>query len=76
MKCPKCGSENISIQTVQTGMKTKEKRRGILQSMIRFILIFCTLGLWLLVGRADRTTTKFKNSKRAVCQNCGRSWAA
>lgn len=77
MKCPKCGSENINFQLVQTGAKTKSNKRGCLWEIGRLFLIVCTLGLWLVVGKSKgKSKTKFKNEKMAICQSCGHTWNA
>lgn len=76
MQCAKCGSGNVNVQIVQTGGKTRTRKRGILWTLGRLLLIICTCGLWLLVGRSkSKSTTRFKNESRAVCQNCGNTWA-
>ena len=76
MVCAKCGSENVSMQVVQTSAKTRTRGRGLLWGLGRFFLILCTGGLWLLFGRSKaKSTTHFKNETQAVCQNCGNKWA-
>lgn len=45
MNCPKCGSENVNVQVIQTGAKTSKKGNGCLWSIGRFMLIICTCGL-------------------------------
>ena len=42
MTCPKCGSENVTLQIVQTGGKTQNKGGGCLWSIGRWTLIICT----------------------------------
>lgn len=75
MNCPKCGSDNVSIQVVQTAAKTSQKGNGCLWSLGRLTLIICTCGLWLLVGRHKGTgKTKVKNQTICVCKNCGNRW--
>lgn len=75
MRCSNCGSSNISVQVVQTGAKTRAKGTGCLWSMGRWILILCTMGLWLLIGKRKGTgKTKMINEKQAICQSCGNSW--
>lgn len=75
MVCPKCGSDNVSVQLVQTGSRSSYNGRGCLWEMGRLMLIFCTCGLWLLVGKSKgRGRTKVKNKKTCVCQSCGNSW--
>ena len=58
MICPKCNSENVSVQMVNT---------------IRLCLILCTCGLWLLVP-SRKGNTKIKSKSVAICQNCGHNW--
>jgi DNA-directed RNA polymerase subunit M/transcription elongation factor TFIIS len=75
MICPKCGSEKVNIQMVQTGAKSSTKGKGCLFTLGRWLLIICTLGLWLLLGKKKaKTKTKFENQKVAICQNCGNTW--
>lgn len=74
--CPKCGSHNVSITMTQTNAKTHTKGNGCLWSLGRMCLIFCTCGLWLIVGKHKATSkTQFANVKTAVCQDCGHSWS-
>lgn len=75
MKCPKCKSENVTVQIMQTAAKTKEKKTGCLWGLGRIFLIFCTGGLWLIIGKRRGTAkTKFENETVAVCQQCGNRW--
>ena len=75
MTCPKCKSENVTVQVVQTNMQTRERGRGCLWSIGRGFLICCTFGLWLLVGKSKgKNNTKIKSESQAVCQNCGNRW--
>jgi len=75
MICPKCGSDKVTVQIVQTSSKTKSKGNGCLWSLGRWTLIICTLGLWLLVGkRKGAHKTTIQNEKQCLCQNCGNSW--
>lgn len=72
MTCPKCGSENVTVTLEQTGAKTSAKGNGYLWKFGRIMLICCTCGLWLLVGKHKGSgKTKFKNKTAAICQNCG-----
>lgn len=72
MTCPKCRSEDVNIQIIQTGGKTRTKRMGCLYGIGRGLLIVCTCGLWLLFGKKKSTSkTSFRNEKVAVCQRCG-----
>lgn len=75
--CPKCKQRNVSVQLIQTAAKTKHNSRGCLWELGRLFLIFCTCGLWLIIGRSKgKSKTKIKNDKMCVCQNCGYSWKA
>lgn len=75
MKCTKCGSENVTVTTEQTGGKTSTRHIGILGRMNRLMLIICTCGLWLIVGKKkEKSKTKFKNTTVAICQDCGHKW--
>ena len=60
---------------VQTGAKTNTRKSSILAWFGRQLLIICTAGLWLLVGkRKSMSKTRFSNKKMAICQSCGHSW--
>lgn len=75
MTCPKCKSETVTITSEPITGKTKTNRMGCLWSFGRFCLIFCTLGLWLLVGKRKETgKTKYKNQTVGICQTCGHKW--
>ena len=75
VKCPRCTSTNLYITLEQLVVKTKTRGMGCLWSLFRLILIFCTCGLWLLIGpRVATSKTEFINNKVAICQNCGYKW--
>ncbi|MSR91997.1 hypothetical protein [Inconstantimicrobium porci] len=75
MKCARCGSENVSVQTEMVGGKAKLRKTGCLWSIGRLCLILCTCGLWLLVGKRKGTNNiKYKNRTVCICQNCGNKW--
>lgn len=62
MKCPKCGNENVSITSEQVSSKSGYKQTGCLWELGRICLIFCTCGLWCLVGKRNGTgNVKIKN---------------
>lgn len=74
IKCPKCGSNNVTFQLVN-----EQKKRGCLASIIVFfiklILFIVSIIIWLislLIPKSSKTKTK----KYAICQNCGYSWRA
>jgi DNA-directed RNA polymerase subunit M/transcription elongation factor TFIIS len=75
MKCPKCGSENVTVTLEQVSGKTRTRNMGCLWSLGRGFLILCTAGLWLLIGRRKETgKTSFKSRTIAICQNCANKW--
>ena len=75
MVCPKCASENVQVTLEQVSAKTKKRGSGCLWGIGRGMLILCTCGLWLLVGRRRGTDkTKIKSNTVAICQNCGHKW--
>lgn len=70
--CPKCGSNNVTIQLIQ-----EQKKRGCLTSimilLVKIVLFFINLIIWvisLLIPKGHKT----KTNKYAVCQNCGHTW--
>jgi len=75
MICPRCGSEKVSVQIETVSSKTRTRRMGCLWGLIRLLLIVCTCGLWLLIGRRGATSkTKYHNKTAAVCQSCAHKW--
>ena len=75
MVCPKCNGNNVNVTTEQTGGKTRTRGMGCLWTLGRWMLIICTLGLWLLIGKRKKTsTTTFVNQTVAICQSCGNKW--
>lgn len=68
MVCPKCQSENVSVQAV-----AEQKKRGCLSVLLIIILICIPIIGWiglfcLLRGKKSKTVTY------AVCQKCGNRW--
>ena len=81
MICPKCGSQNVNVQIIQTGGKTKKKGNGVgghVNNAARGITAVCTLGLSNLVWKKSKggEKTTFQNESVCICQNCGNSWKA
>lgn len=73
--CAKCHSNNIEIRTETTGSVTKTKRKGIIFSIMRLLLIICTCGLWLIFGKkSSKSKTTNIMETIATCQTCGNSW--
>lgn len=71
MTCPKCGSDKVNVQMVDSKIKTNNV--GIIGRLARLTLILCTCGLWLLVPKR-KSNSKVKSKSVAVCQNCGHHW--
>lgn len=71
IRCPQCGAANVQISVVQDSFSTKGS--GCLWTIGRWLLIICTCGLWLLIGK-HKSKSKMKSRKEAVCQSCGYSW--
>ena len=68
MKCPKCQSENVTVQAV-----AEMKKRGCLTTLLYIILLFVPIIGWIalfLLLRGKKSKTK----NYAVCQNCGKRW--
>lgn len=71
MICPKCKSENVTVQAV-TDVKTKH--RGCLGWFMWILLAVCTLGLILIIPLITNSKTKSRTHTEAVCQDCGNRW--
>lgn len=81
MICPKCGSQNVNVQMIQTEGKTKKKGNGVgghMNNAARGVTAVFTLGLSNLVWKKSKggEKTTFTNESVCVCQNCGNSWKA
>ena len=81
MKCPKCKSENVTVQLVQTEGKVKKHGNGLgghLNNAARGIAAMSTLGMSNLVWKKSKGNekAKYKNETICICQNCGNTWKA
>ena len=79
IKCPKCGSENVTVQMQEVEAKTKNHGNGlggIANNTARGLTAACTLGMSNLVWKKSKGSEKTKiiNQKVCLCQNCGHSW--
>lgn len=80
MKCPKCGSENCSVQVV-TETELKEKKHGLIWWLcvgwwwipIKW-LVFTLPALIIAIFKPKKYKTKTHTKKIAVCNSCGKSW--
>ena len=82
MICPKCGSENVTVQAVtETKLTTKKK------SLAWWICVswwwipikwICFSGLALLakIFKPKKYTTKSEHKAMCLCQKCGHMWEA
>ena len=80
MKCPKCGSENVTVNVINE-MKLKNKGKGIAYYLfvwwwwapIKWIVFTLPALLFALFGRKKQ---KIVNKQKTVCccQQCGYSW--
>lgn len=68
MRCPKCGGENI---VVNTNTVVVSKSRSFLWN---FIMTLCTGGIWLLWMLVRRRKEKKITETWATCQDCGKRW--
>lgn len=65
LTCKYCGSTNVVAQAVE-----KQKKRGIIMSLLWILLAICTCGLALLIPILTKKGSKTKSV--IVCQNCGK----
>lgn len=80
MKCPKCGSENVTVQMV-TETKLKEKKHGVIWWLcvgwwwlpIKW-LVFTLPALLVKLFGSKKYKTESHTKKMAVCNSCGKSW--
>lgn len=76
MKCPKCGSENVTSQAItETTTKQKTKGFGWIKSCLG-LLIFSIPGILCGLCGMGKEKTKTKTSTKVIhiCQNCGNQW--
>ena len=77
MKCPKCGSENVTVQAVSETM-LKEKHHGVFWWIcvgwwwlpLKWI-VFTLPALIVKIFAPKKYKTKTVHKSMAVCQNCG-----
>ena len=68
MRCPKCGGENI---VVNTNTVVVSKSRSFLWNLI---MTLCTGGIGLLWMLIRRRKEKKITETWATCQDCGKRW--
>ena len=83
LTCPKCKSDNISVQLIEVGSTTKTKKSGVglgghTHNAVRAGMAVATLGASNLVIKkatgTEKGKTKTKTQTYCICQNCGNSW--
>lgn len=77
-QCPKCKSENVSVQMMTTDAKTKKYSTGFggkLHNTGRALLAIGTLGISndFVRARLGEEETKIGSKKIYICQSCGYS---
>lgn len=80
MKCPKCQSENVSTQVINT-VKLKNKHHGLLWWMfvgwywvpIKWIVFTVPALLFAIFGSKKQKAVN-KQKTICVCQSCGYNW--
>ena len=65
LKCKYCNSTNVTVQAVE-----KQKKRGIIMSIIWILLAICTCGIALPIPILTKKGSKTKAV--IVCQDCGK----
>lgn len=79
MKCPGCGGDNVTINMVQQVGRTRKHGKGFggnLNNAARGSAALYTLGMSNLFWKSSKGTEKmkYKSSKVALCQGCGKDW--
>lgn len=80
MVCVNCGGENVTIEMVQSGGRTRKHGTGLggnANNAARGLTALSTFGMSNLVWKKSKGTEKMKftSQKVALCQNCGHDWA-
>ena len=79
LRCPKCKSEDVSVQMMEAGSETKKSGNGLggnAWNAARGIAAISTLGMSnLVVPKAKgKSKTKVVLQKVCLCQHCGHDW--
>lgn len=80
MKCVKCASDNVTVEMMQSGGRTRKHGTGLggnMNNAARGLTAISTLGMSNLVWKKSKGTEKmkYKSQKIAICQSCGHDWA-
>lgn len=68
MRCPKCGGENVVVNT-NTVVVTKSR-----SFLWNLFMIIITLGWWLVWMLVRKRKEKTITETWATCQDCGKRW--
>ena len=83
MICPKCQSNNVTVQLVETGQKGKTTKTslgvgGHAYNATRGLMAISTLGMSNLFMKKtkgkEHSKIKTKNETYCICQECGNTW--
>ena len=79
MKCPVCGSDNVTVQMVEKGQLTTKKGNGFgghMNNMARATAAAFTLGASNLLWKKSYGTNKTSTQSMTcgICQDCGNTW--
>ena len=79
LRCPRCKRNNINVQIVEEGSRTKKSGVGLggnVYNAVRGVANVTTLGIAgkILPKATGKEKTKNKIVKTAICQDCGHSW--
>lgn len=80
MQCMRCASNNITVEVMQSGGRTRQHGTGLggnMNNAARGFTAVSTFGMSNLVWKKSKGTEKmkFKMQKIAICQGCGHDWA-
>ena len=78
MVCPKCGSENVTIQAVN--VVKEKKKKGVVYwlligwwwELISWVAFLIPKLIFAIFGKHTKVVSKTETY--AVCQNCGNKW--
>lgn len=81
MNCPKCKSNNISIQVLNSVELVKKHNSflwwitiGWLWVLFKWIFFTLPALIFKIFGIGKKYKTRNIETKKAVCQNCGYTW--
>ena len=82
MTCPRCGSNNVSVQMV-SDVQLKQKHHSLIWWLLigwwYVVLKWCIFPLFALIVKIfapKKQEIRQNNYSMCVCQNCGYNWKA